>query len=148
MSEFLQLQPIAKKQPGKNRPWQILFEISRKYYFHLLLSLTSTAISAMMYPAAAIICGRMFGSLNQYNSGSISSPQMSEDISILCFSLAILGCLSWIIECGFMSSWIVYGEGQAMKTRRRLFKALVNKDMAWYDLREDGIGSLLVRFET
>jgi ATP-binding cassette subfamily B (MDR/TAP) protein 1 len=62
--------------------------------------------------------------------------------------LTALGVAAWILEGILLSSWMVFGELQAQSARRKMFTGMLDKEMEWYDLREDGIGSLLIRIQT
>jgi len=59
-----------------------------------------------------------------------------------------LGGAAWLIEGAFLSSWMVFGELQAKSVREQMFVEMLDKEMEWYDLRQDGIGSLLIRIQT
>jgi ATP-binding cassette subfamily B (MDR/TAP) protein 1 len=63
-------------------------------------------------------------------------------------ALVILGAAAWVFEGAFLLIWITYGEIQAKNARQQLFTSMLDKDIEWYDLREDGIGSLLIRIQT
>jgi ATP-binding cassette subfamily B (MDR/TAP) protein 1 len=43
---------------------------------------------------------------------------------------------------------MAFGELQARTARREIFDSMLEKEMEWYDSREDGIGSLLIRLQT
>ncbi|KAI0999238.1 hypothetical protein K3495_g8960 [Podosphaera aphanis] len=83
-----------------------------------------------------------------HGAGIIESSKMLEDVFSSCCWLAALGALAWIIESSFMFLWITFGEQQAKEARIKLFIALLNKDMKWYDLQENGIRPFLARIET
>ena len=53
-----------------------------------------------------------------------------------------------MIEGMFYSQWLIFGEIHAKKVRQILFSRLLEKDMDWYDKRQDGIGALMIRIQT
>ena len=105
-------------------------------------------VSATLRPVATIICGNIFGIFALYGSGTIVSSQMLDSVSTSCKVLIVLSGLSWVVEAGFMSSWIAFGEQHAKEMRNRLFSAMLKRNIKWYDLRTEGLDTLLARIET
>ncbi|KAF7893244.1 uncharacterized protein EAF02_000782 [Botrytis sinoallii] len=71
-----------------------------------------------------------------------------KQVSKWCIAITILGGAVWLFEGLFLCSWMVFGELQARSVRERMFAGMLEKDLEWFDLRKDGIGSLLIRIET
>ncbi|RKF73766.1 ABC transporter B family member 6 [Golovinomyces cichoracearum] len=135
---------------NEQEPWslQSLFIFTKDHLFSLGRAVAVTALSSTLHPLSAILCGQIFRFLISYSSGSMVLSEMYLRISNRCIFLVMLGFLSWIIEFGFMSSWIIHGERLVKGVRERLFTTLLYQDIQNYDLREDGFGPLLVRNET
>ena len=51
----------------------------------------------------------------------------------------------WAIGSMDMALWITSGELRAKAARKTLFSALIQKEMEWFDLRDDGISSLVIQ---
>ncbi|VDB92539.1 Bgt-4528 [Blumeria graminis f. sp. tritici] len=113
-----------------------------------IIAITTTMVSATLRPVATIICGNIFGIFALYGSGTIVSSQMLDSVSTSCKVLIVLSGLSWVVEAGFMSSWIAFGEQHAKEMRNRLFSAMLKRNIKWYDLRTEGLDTLLARIET
>ncbi|GAP84432.2 hypothetical protein SAMD00023353_0702560 [Rosellinia necatrix] len=69
-------------------------------------------------------------------------------ISSWCALLAVVGGAGFLVNFGFMCSWIAFGELQAKNIRDRMFRGLLKKEMEWFDTQPDGISSLLVKTQT
>lgn len=127
---------------------QILFDCTRKNPLFLCIAIAISAVSSLLHPIAVILCGQIFKNLTSYSSGLILSPEISHNISTLCFSLILLCCIAWIIEFGFMSSWIVHGERIAKEIRERTFTSLLNQEICFNYLRKLESVPLLIRLDT
>lgn len=96
----------------------------------------------------AIFFGKIFSIFTKVGLGNSSGHEALVAISKWCIALASLGGAAWLIEGTFLSSWMVFGELQAKSVREQMFVGMLDKEMEWYDLRQDGIGSLLIRIQT
>lgn len=126
-----------------------IFRFARKSHSSVLaLSLVLSVLSGFFQPAVPLFLGKIFDDLAAYGSGSITGPELLTKVSQCCIVLTCLGLASWAITGGFFSSWVIFGELQAKSVRDKLYSGLLARDMAWYDLLKDGIGSLLIRIQT
>lgn len=129
--------------------WGSLFSFtSRQHTLTLTLALVLTVIGGLIKPAVAIFIGKYFEDLASYGASNCDSFELMSRISWWCIGLTILGSISWVVNGSFLSFWMVFGELQARSARQHLFSSMLEKAMEWYDLREDGIGSLLIRIQT
>ncbi|KAI6708191.1 hypothetical protein JHW43_009279 [Diplocarpon mali] len=129
--------------------WRSLFGFAtRQHNAALAIAIFSTLISALLKPVAAIFYGKIFSVLTKFGLGTLSGGETINGISGWCTALAGLGAAAWIVEGTFLSSWMVFGELQAKSVREQMFVGMLDKEMEWYDLRQDGIGSLLIRIQT
>ncbi len=129
--------------------WRSLFVfVTRKQISSILIPLVSTSISALIKPASAIFFGKIFTNLTQFGAGVLGSQDTLDNITLWVIALVCLAAVAWVIEAIFLSSWMIFGEIQAKKAREQLFIGMLDKEMQWYDLRQDGIGSLLIRIQT
>lgn len=144
-----ELQPVAVDELDDKAAWRSLFIFTkRKHATTIALCLGSTLVSALLRPIAAIFFGKIFSLLTSFGTGSLSGEATLRGVGTWCTALVGLAGLTWITEFGFLSSWITFGELQARSVREEMFEGMVDKEMEWYDLRQDGIGSLLIRIQT
>lgn len=129
--------------------WKSTFSFMRREDLPLLLlSVISATIAGATKPAIAIFLGKIFNILSSFALGDITQAQLIHSVSIWCLALTFLGCAVWTFNALFFSLWLLFGEGQARTLRAKLFSGLLAKDMAWYELRVDGVSSLLIRIQT
>ncbi|KAI2622328.1 P-loop containing nucleoside triphosphate hydrolase protein [Hypoxylon sp. NC1633] len=110
--------------------------------------LIASLLSAALRTSLAILTGKVFAVITAFGSGQLNGLETVSQVSSWCGILTGVGAAGWIVNCGFMSAWIIFGEIHGKFVRRRLFKALLKKDMEWFDRQEHGVPSLLVRLQT
>jgi ATP-binding cassette subfamily B (MDR/TAP) protein 1 len=129
--------------------WRSLFNFTtRQHVFQLLLTIVFTILSSLLQPTGAVFYVKVFAVLTSFGSGTLNAHDTLQEIAKWCTALVILGIVSWFVEVGFLSLWMTFGELQAKSVREQMFTNMLGKDMDWYDMRQYGIGSLLVRIET
>ncbi|KAI1800344.1 P-loop containing nucleoside triphosphate hydrolase protein [Daldinia bambusicola] len=109
--------------------------------------ITSLLVGAMR-AASAILIGRIFAVVADFGSGRLNGPGAYAQVSSWCVILTLVGGAAVIVNFAFMFLWSIFSEIQARNIRRRVFGALLNKDIGWFDRQEEGIPSLLVRIQT
>jgi ATP-binding cassette subfamily B (MDR/TAP) protein 1 len=121
---------------------------TQNHTFDLVCCIVSGILSGALKPISAIFYGNIFGALTNYGAGVLTGSETLHKVSIWCIAITALGVATWLSEGIFLCSWMLFGELQAKSVREKMFTGLLNKDIQWYDLRKDGIGSLLIRIET
>ena len=127
---------------------QYLLSPHKKHLAVLIPALLLTTIAGAIKPAITIFLGYIFDELANFGSGSTTGDELLKNVSIWCIALTGLGIASMVVNGGFFCLWLVFGEMQAKSVRDTAFISMLEKEMEWYDLRTDGIGSLLVRIQT
>ncbi|KAI0881396.1 P-loop containing nucleoside triphosphate hydrolase protein [Annulohypoxylon maeteangense] len=114
----------------------------------LTAGLISSLFSGALRTSLAILIGKIFGVISEFGSGQLSGPDTLGQVSSWCIILTLIGGAGWLVNFAFMFSWILFSELQAKNIRQRIFRAMLRKDMEWFDSQEDGVASLLVRMQT
>ncbi|KAE8449303.1 hypothetical protein EG329_008204 [Mollisiaceae sp. DMI_Dod_QoI] len=145
-----ELQPLETEDISDLKPsWRSLFIFTKRSHIPAVaFALTSTLLSACIKPASAVFFGKIFSALTKFGAGTLDAQQCLHEISKWCIALVCVGALAWVVEGAFFSSWVVFGEVQARSVRQQMFEGMLDKDMEWYDLRQDGVGALLIRIQT
>ena len=146
-----QAQGASKGTMSSTQPaiWTSLFAFTAKTHAPTLsIALFLTLAAGAVTPAYALFLGKVFDAFTQFGAGSLTSSQLLGKISTACSGLIGLGLGSWLLHGTCFMAWVVFGELQARIVRERLFAELLKKELAWFDLREDGIGALLPRLQT
>lgn len=121
---------------------------TKKHISNIVPCIIFAIISGVLKPISAIFYGNIFGTLTNFGAGVLTAQETLQQVSKWCIAITILGGAVWLFEGLFLCSWMVFGELQARSVREKLFAGMLEKDLEWFDLRKDGIGSLLIRIET
>jgi ATP-binding cassette subfamily B (MDR/TAP) protein 1 len=149
LQDDFQSRTTRRDEPAATPTWRSLFTFTtRGNWMSIMTFGTGTIVAGVMKPASAIFFGDIFSVLSKFGAGTLDAKATLHQTSIWCIVLVALGIGAWIAEGIFFSAWIIFGELQAQVVRTKLFDALLEKEQEWYDLREDGIGSLLIRIQT
>lgn len=134
---------------AKHTSWRSLFNFtSTTDALPLLLALILSIAAGIVNPALAIFLGRIFDLFTNFGAGEISGSDLVEKVSTNAIVLAGLGTASGLLHAGYFMLWLVFGELQAKHVRERLFDGMLQKDIGWYDMRTDGIDTLISRLQS
>jgi ATP-binding cassette subfamily B (MDR/TAP) protein 1 len=127
-------------------PWKSLFRFTQVSHAPVLVtSILSSGASGAVVPISAYLLGKIFDVFTSYTSGRISGDEMTQQISKNCLYFFALGCGAWLTYGVFFASWISFGELQARGAREQLYKAMLQKEMEWYDTRSSGVHTMIPR---
>lgn len=136
-------------QSNNRTTWRSLFLfMERRHLFILIPGLSLTAVSGAAKPVSTIFLGRIFDELAAFGRVPNHEDDLLSNVSKWCLALTILGAGATVVNSCFFILWLRYGETQARCARQKLFAGMLAKEMEWYDMRSDGVSSLLVRIET
>lgn len=139
--------PIESNQDEKislKTSWKSLFHFTTVHHAPLLLvALLITIAAAVARVIFALYLGKLFQILSQFGTGAITGPVLMEQVRDNTFILLILGGATWLLGTCFFFVWIVFAELQVRGAGRILFGKLLTRDLMWFDMRKDGVGSFL-----
>lgn len=128
--------------------WKVLFGFTTGKHVPVLSgAMLCATIAACTMPGIAIVYGLIFGRYTDYGAGKISSVDLISEVSRDCVIVTGLATLNWVANSFYFFFFLTFGELQAKRARNKMFDALIAKDMAWYDTRDAGIGSILPRIQ-
>lgn len=140
---------LASLQSHKKKSWKILLAFTRKSHLPLLLAAILLSLaSGLLLPATIILLGTVFNSFSEYAAGNIDAITFTDEMDNSTHALLILGGATVLFRGGFFYFWLHFGEMQAKCAREELFRALLNKDQEWYDLRPTSLEALLSSTQT
>ena len=129
--------------------WRSLFAFARRAHTGpLLVALVLSIISGAIMPTLAIFLGWIFDSFTAYGAGTLDGDDLSRKVSTNAIYLVVLGGASWLLNGTYFTFWLVFGELQAKGARDKLFASMLEKEMAWYDMRKAGINAMIPRTQT
>lgn len=134
---------------AKHASWRSLFNFTSKWDTPpLLLALIFSIAAGIIAPALAVFLGKIFDLFTNFGAGEISGSDLLKKVSTNAIVLVALGTASGLLHAGYFTVWLVFGELQAKHVREMLFDSMLEKDMGWYDMRTDGIDTLVSRLQT
>jgi len=133
----------------KSASWTILFSFTNHAHILPLSIATILAIaSGVVIPALAFFLGQIFNCFSKYGSDQLTGRELTQKTTHYCAYLAGLGSASWLLNGGYFMFWILFGELQARSMRNRVYQAMLDKDLEWFDTHKDGMGALIPRLQT
>ncbi|KAH6672406.1 ABC transporter-like protein [Halenospora varia] len=129
--------------------WRSLFAFTqRQHSGSLFIAIIFGIIAGFPQPVAAIFYGRIFSDMAKFGAGNATGAETLKSISLWCITLTAIGAATWLVQGIALLAEMIFGELQAKNVRKKMFEGMVDKEMEWYDLRKDGIASLLTRIQT
>ncbi|KAM7191702.1 putative ABC transporter expressed in the mitochondrial inner membrane [Naviculisporaceae sp. PSN 640] len=139
-------EPITTTQRSSFRD---LFAFTRLRHVPVMVSALATAsLVAAGRTAYAVLLGKVFEVVALWGAGSLNPDDFLSQITQWSIYFVILGVGMWIISSIDIALWVITGELRAKTAREVLFDSLANKPTAWYDLRMNGMASLMVGMHT
>ncbi|KAI0874292.1 P-loop containing nucleoside triphosphate hydrolase protein [Hypoxylon argillaceum] len=138
----------APKKPQKSSFFDLFTFATWQHSWLLVAGVVAAALVGALTTAMSLLLGRIFAVITAFGSGNLTGPEAIDQVSSWCVLLAVIGGAAFLVNFAFMCSWIAFSELQARNIRSSMFRGLLNKEMEWFDTREDGIASLLVRMQT
>lgn len=92
--------------------------------------------------------GKFGDAVTQFGGGNIDSNELRKRTQVPIYGFAIIGCISLCSNALAFIAWGLFGDLQAKSVRHELFRNLLDKDLDWFEARESGIASLLIRLQT
>lgn len=141
----------ADVKPGEGEesaPWRSLFAFTTRSNIPLLIAGIICSIAAgATIPAHNLITGELFDQFTRYATGEIDADEfMRRETKWVAYVAAIAGA-TWVLHSFEFGIWLSFGELQAKNARDRLFQGLLEKEIEWYDMRKNGIGAQLPRWQ-
>lgn len=140
------IEPTVPKQPI----WKIsLFAFTTKKHILIIFpAILLSMIAGAIRPVLAIFLGYVFEELLSFGAGDSTKSDLLHNVTTWTVAISGVGMATLLTNGAFFSLWLVFGEMQARSVGDMAFLSMLEKDMEWYDLRADGIGSLLIRIQT
>lgn len=136
-----------RRQPKSN--WLSLFNFTtRKHLVPLSLALFLTIAAGILVPVSAIFLGKLFDAFSGFGAGIITGDELREKVVQNCLFLIGLASATWVLNGGYFTLWLAFGELQAKSVRELLFDDMLRKDLEWFEMRKDGMGAFLPRLQT
>ncbi|OJJ40957.1 hypothetical protein ASPWEDRAFT_100010 [Aspergillus wentii DTO 134E9] len=121
-----------------------LFNFTTKKHIPTLVSgLVFSLAASLSTLVFAILLGKIFNSFMVFGAGEISSQDLIKGITTDCIGLAGLGAAGWVLNAGYFTLFVAFGELQVANARGRVFERLLKRDLQWFQTQQDGTGAFL-----
>ncbi|KAK8165049.1 P-loop containing nucleoside triphosphate hydrolase protein [Phyllosticta citrichinensis] len=128
--------------------WKDLFNFTTKKHLPFLITAVSLAIiCGLVVPFNAWLLGKIFDAFSKYAARTIDAEKLRSDISKYTIYMVALAAANWLMQSFYFASWILFGELQARSARERIFRALLKRNIEWFDRRKNGIGAMIPRLQ-
>ncbi|KAK7547692.1 P-loop containing nucleoside triphosphate hydrolase protein [Phyllosticta citricarpa] len=128
--------------------WKDLFNFTTKKHLPFLFAAISFAIiCGLVAPFNAWLLGKIFDAFSRYAARSIDADKLRSEISKYTIYMVALAAGNWLMQSLYFASWILFGELQARSARERIFRALLKRNIEWFDRRKNGIGAMIPRLQ-
>ncbi|XP_071661151.1 ATP-binding cassette sub-family B member 5 isoform X2 [Patagioenas fasciata] len=146
----------SKKKPSRKKekkeleeenlpvvPYSRILALNKPEWLYVLLGVIAAAISGGVYPAFAVVFGKIIGAFQETDPQKRSKNTLVLSLMFLLLGVIILA--AYIIQ-GFMFG--KSGELLTMRLRSLSFRALLQQEIGWYDDQKNAVGVLLTRLAT
>lgn len=127
---------------------RLLFSlVSRRHVFLLLLpAMASSIIAGGVAPFMTYVVGQAFDSFADFPL-SPNPPQSAKDsllrgVGLASLQLVGLGAGALLLSSVTSWLWIWLGERNVMALRKKVYKAVTEKDMVWFDMKMGAEGTV------
>ncbi|KAI1432788.1 P-loop containing nucleoside triphosphate hydrolase protein [Xylaria sp. CBS 124048] len=138
---------FASKPPAQSSYRDLFAFTTWRHCWILAMGLVGALLSGALKTAMSILLGKIFAVISQFGAGHLTGTDTMAQISSWCVLLTVVGGGGWFVNFGYMFSWVAFSELQARSIRNGMFRGLMNKNMEWFDVQENGVASLLVRIQ-
>lgn len=130
--------------PDPKPTWLCLFRFTAKKHLPVLVLGVLLALAAgLSTTALAVLFGKIFNSFTLFGAGTITAELLVNKVTSTCVGLACLGAVNWVLNTGYFTLFILFGELQAASARGRLFEELLKRNLEWFETQQDGTGAFL-----
>lgn len=124
--------------------WKAIFSFTTRKHLPVLFAACFFGFfAAITLPAMAVIFGLIFRQFSDFAAGKISGPTLLHKASDYCIYLTAICAFNWFTNSLYFALFLAFSELQARSARDKIFRALLRKDIEWYDTRESGIAAFL-----
>lgn len=109
----------------------------------LALATFLALLAGIVMPLFAIVLGNLFNTFMVFGAGSISSQTLLDQVVSGCVQLAGLGVANWVLNGSYFLFFIIFGEQQATSARGKIFQGLLEREIEWFEGRENGTAAFL-----
>lgn len=136
----------ADSQHDGSSPWKgVLAFTTPRQIAVMVCAVATAAVVAAGKTVYTVLLGKIFDVVSKYGADLLGGEELLAQISPWCGYLAVLGVGMWLLSSMDLALWIISGALRAQTARKTLFSTLIEKEMDWFDSRQDGMSSLVIQ---
>jgi ATP-binding cassette, subfamily B (MDR/TAP), member 1 len=117
--------------------WKHLFKFTQvKHLPALLPAICCSFIAGATKPVMTIYIGKFFTAFGGYTAKQVSLDDFKDRTLTSIYGFIVIGVATLAAKGGSTACWMIFGEMQARQIREQLFEGLLEKDLEWFDMRE------------
>jgi ATP-binding cassette subfamily B (MDR/TAP) protein 1 len=121
---------------------------TRRSILTLLPALIFSLLSGTVVPMNSFLVGKIFSKFTAYGEGQISVEEFKKEVVKYILYIVAMGAGCWLCNAMAYTLWHTFGGIQGHCARERVFDALIDRPMEWYDRRKDGVKGLSTRLQS
>jgi ATP-binding cassette subfamily B (MDR/TAP) protein 1 len=142
-SEILQSMDTPK---AKHAPWKALFNFTTRRHVPIVIpAIICSAISGALITVNSYLLGKLFFVFTYFSSGALDEAGFKHEVRRYVLYIILIASLIWLFNSLGFFLWHTFGDLQARSARLRIFRALLTRQIEWFDKRKDGTSALTTR---
>lgn len=131
---------------AQNAPWKALFNFTtRKHVPIVIPAFCCSALSKALITVNSYLLGKLFFVFTYFTSGGLDEAGFKHEVRRYILYIIFVASLSWLFHSFAFFLWHTFGDLQARSARLRIFRALLTRQIEWFDKRIDGTAALSTR---
>lgn len=134
----------SENNPISKASWKSLFSFTTSKHLPVLITGSIFALLAgCITPVLAVLLGNIFNTFTSFGAGQLNADTLRSKIITNCLGMVGLGGAGLVLNGAYFMVFVAFGEFQASAIRRRVFNALLKRDIEWFEAHKEGSGAFL-----
>ncbi|XP_967244.3 ATP-dependent translocase ABCB1 isoform X2 [Tribolium castaneum] len=125
---------------NKGSPILQILKMNKPEWFHIFTGCVTAVINGSAFPIYGLVFGDIIGVLADPRDSYVR-----EQSNIFSLYFVIIGIVTAVATFLQIYYFAVAGEKLTKRLRAKMFRAMLNQEMAWFDRKENGVGALCAK---
>jgi ATP-binding cassette subfamily B (MDR/TAP) protein 1 len=109
---------------------------------YIIPAIITTTLTALTSPVLTLLLGGIFSALGDYNRNDLTPNEFMRSVLLYAIGIFSLGIGTVVLSWMMLTFWSLYANRQSQRARSIVFSSMVYKDLAWFDMASNVMGSL------
>ncbi|XP_044268848.1 ATP-dependent translocase ABCB1-like isoform X3 [Tribolium madens] len=128
------------KEENKGSAIIQILKMNKPEWFHILTGCITSVINGSALPIYGLVFGDIIGVLADPRDSFVR-----EQSNLFSLYFVIIGIITAVATFMQIYYFAVAGEKLTKRLRAKMFRAMLNQEMAWFDRKENGVGALCAK---